>query len=311
MALRGSVVIEVVVAGELYADLIMGGFDFWPQPGQEAFAREFRREIGGGAAITACGLATLGTATTLFGIAGSDSHVWIAERLAARGVDTALLRTDANEPTAFTVAVSAPHDRAFFTYLGANKGFPAALAEAAAAMLFDGARHLHLAYAPPWDIAGSLFDAIHRNGCTLSLDAGWHEDWLADPRALGILPKVDAFLPNEVEAARMTGETEPARILHRFAEAGMPCVALKLGPEGSMLLHQGAVLHATPRKVSPVDTTGAGDCFDAGFLYAWLRGEVPRRCLAAGNICGALSTQAYGGIAGFPSHERLMMELNS
>ena len=112
--------IEVVVAGELYADLIMGGFDFWPQPGQEAFAREFRREIGGGAAITACGLATLGTATTLFGIAGGDSHVWIAERLAARGVDTALLRTDANEPTAFTVAVSAPHDRAFFTYLGVH-----------------------------------------------------------------------------------------------------------------------------------------------------------------------------------------------
>jgi hypothetical protein len=114
--------IEVVVAGELYADLIMGGFDFWPQPGQEAFAKEFRREIGGGAAITACGLATLGTATTLFGIVGSDSQAWIAERLAARGVDTALLRTNANEPTAFTVAVSTPHDRAFFTYLGANKG---------------------------------------------------------------------------------------------------------------------------------------------------------------------------------------------
>jgi sugar/nucleoside kinase (ribokinase family) len=66
--------IEVVVAGELYADLIMGGFDFWPQPGQEAFAKEFRREIGGGAAITACGLATLGSATALFGIVGSDSQ---------------------------------------------------------------------------------------------------------------------------------------------------------------------------------------------------------------------------------------------
>ena len=303
--------IEVVVAGELYADLIMGGFDFWPQPGQEAFAREFRREIGGGAAITACGLATLGTSTTLFAIAGSDSHAWIAERLADRGVDTALLRTDANEPTAFTVAVSAPHDRAFFTYLGANKGFPPALAEAAAAMLFDGARHLHLAYAPPWDTADSLFDAIHRNGCTLSLDAGWHEDWLADPRALDLLRKVDVFFPNEIEAARMTGETEPARILHQFACAGVSCVALKLGSEGSMLLHQGAVIHGPPRKLSPIDTTGAGDCFDAGFLYAWLNGEVPGRCLAAGNICGALSTQAYGGIAGFPSLERLMMELNS
>jgi sugar/nucleoside kinase (ribokinase family) len=144
-------------------------------------------------------------------------------------VDTALLRTDANEPTAFTVAVSAPRDRAFFTYLGANKQFPTALAEAAAAMLFAGARHLHLAYAPPWDRADCLFDAIHRNGCTLSLDAGWHEDWLADSRALGILQKVDVFFPNENEAARMTGETEPARMLQRFSDAGAPCVALNWG----------------------------------------------------------------------------------
>jgi sugar/nucleoside kinase (ribokinase family) len=303
--------VDAVVAGELYADLIMGGFDFWPQPGQEAFAKEFRREIGGGAAITACGLATLGTSTALFGIAGSDSRQWIAERLVEKGVDTAMLGEDAGEPTAFTVAVTAAHDRAFFTYLGANQAFPAALARAAAAMHFAGARHLHLAYAPPWDTAAGLFDAIHRNGCTLSLDAGWHEDWLADAQALGMLRKVDVFFPNEAEAARMTGETEPARILRRFAEAGAPSVALKLGENGSALLHQGAVLHAGPRKVSPVDPTGAGDCFDAGFLHAWLRGEAPGRCLAAGNICGALSTQSYGGIAGFPTRECLMKELHS
>jgi sugar/nucleoside kinase (ribokinase family) len=303
--------LDAVVAGELYADLIMGGFDFWPQPGQEAFAREFQRELGGGAAITACGLATLGTATALFGIAGSDSRDWIGARLAGKGVDISLLMTDANEPTAFTVAVTAPHDRAFFTYLGANKGFPVALAQAAAAMLFAGARHLHLAYAPPWDTAAGLFDAIHRNGCTLSLDAGWHEDWLGDPRALETLRRVDVFFPNEAEAARMTGETEPARMLQRFADAGVPCVVLKLGEEGSAMLHQRAVLYASPRKVSPVDTTGAGDCFDAGFLHAWLRSEVPARCLAAGNICGALSTEDYGGIAGFPSRERLLKELDS
>lgn len=303
--------LDVVVAGELYADLIMGGFDVWPQPGREAFATEFRREIGGGAAITACGLATLGTSTALFGIAGSDSHSWIAARLAEKGVDTAMVAADANEPTGISVAVTAPHDRAFFTYLGANQGFPAALARAAATMQFACARHLHLAYAPPWDIAAGLFDTIHRNGCTLSLDAGWHEDWLADPRALGILRKVDVFFPNEAEAARMTGETEPARILQRFADAGAPSVALKLGQDGSALLHQGAVLRAGPRKVLPVDTTGAGDCFDAGFLHAWLRGEAPGRCLAAGNICGALSTQGFGGIAAFPSPERLLKELDA
>ena len=179
-------------------------------------------------------------------------------------------------------------------------------------MLFDGARHLHLAYAPPWDTADGLFDAIHRNGCTLSLDAGWHEDWLADPRALGILRQVDVFFPNEIEAARMTGETEPARMLQRFADAGAPCVALKLGAEGSALLHQGAVLHAAAAKGVAGRHDGRGRLLRRRIpARLAARRSTPARCLAAGNICGALSTQAYGGIAGFPSRERLMMELNS
>jgi sugar/nucleoside kinase (ribokinase family) len=300
--------VEVVVAGELYADLILSGFDSWPESGQEAFAREFRKEIGGGAAITACGLATLGTPAGIFGMVGSDHHEWIAGRMGGKGVDTSWLTVDADQPTGFTVAVTAPEDRTFFSYLGANKGFPAALARAAAARQFSGVRHLHLGYAPPWDDAAVLFDAIHRSRCTLSLDAGWHEGWLADGRALEGLRGVDIYFANEAEAARMTGEADPERMLRRFADADVPCVALKLGAQGSALLQGGKVWRGAPRAVTPVDTTGAGDCFDAGFLHAWLRGESPERCLRAGNICGALSTEAYGGIAGFPTREKLLEE---
>jgi sugar/nucleoside kinase (ribokinase family) len=312
MAIRGDGVnVQVVVAGELYTDLILSGFDFWPQPGQEAFAREFRREIGGGAAITACGLATLGTSTGFYGIAGRDAHDWVAGKLEEKRVDASMLAVDDSEPTAFTVAVTAPHDRAFFTYLGANKGFAAALIRAANAGVFGGARHVHLAWAPPWDIAASLFDAIHRCGCTVSVDAGWHEDWLADPRALPTLRSLDLFFPNETEAARMTGESAPEAMLRRFARAGVPCVALKLGAVGSALLRDDRFFRAPPLRVTPVDTTGAGDCFDAGFLHAWLRGESPEQILRIANICGALSTEQYGGIAGFPSRERLLRELEN
>lgn len=295
---------EVLVAGEIYADLIMAGFDFYPRPGQEAFAREFRREIGGGAAITACGLGSLGTPTGLLAICGADHRAWIAARLAEHGVDTGALAEDPVEATGFTVAVTAPEDRAFFTYLGANRGFAAALETAS----FDGVRHVHLAWAPPWDIAPRLFDRIHHAGATVSIDAGWHEDWLSDPRALSALRTVDLFFPNETEGGRMTGETDPARMLDRFGEAGLPGVALKLGANGSRLLLHGATYETLPRAVTPIDTTGAGDCFDAGFLYAWLGGERPEHCLDAGNLCGALSTEAYGGIAGFPSRERFLRE---
>jgi ribokinase len=291
--------LDVLVAGEIYVDLIFGGFDFWPKPGQEAFARDYRSEIGGGAAITACGLATLGATTGIFAISGCDHYDWIAAHLAEKGVRTELLTAKPDEPTGVTVAITGPGDRAFFTHAGANRHF----ADTATAMPFAAARHIHLAWAPPWDLAPTLFDAIHRAGATVSLDAGWHESWLANPRALGILSAVDVFFPNEAEAARLTGKTEPGHMLHRFRDAGIRCVALKLGAAGASLLAEDRFCHAPAPAVAPLDPTGAGDCFDAGFLYAWLRGQSPERCLALANLCGALSTQAYGGIAGFPSRE--------
>jgi sugar/nucleoside kinase (ribokinase family) len=308
MAFRGGgMSLDVLSAGEIYVDLVMGGFEFYPRRGHEAFARDFGREAGGGAAITACGVARLGTRTGLFAIAGADYHAWIAARLSEFGVEAGALALDPVEPTGFTVAVTSPEDRTFFTYLGANRKFAAAIDAAP----FDGVRHVHLAWAPPWDIAPELIERIHRAGATVSLDCGCHPQWLRDPRALDVLRTVDLFFPNETEASWLIGETDPAAILRRCAEAGLPGVALKLGSEGARLLLKGAIYEAAAHRASPVDTTGAGDCFDAGFLHAWLREESPERCLAVANICGALSTEAYGGIAGFPSRDRLLQELSS
>src|SRR5512142_427274 len=97
---------DVLVAGELYVDLILSGFDFWPLPGQEAFARTLRREIGGGAAITACGLAVLGETTAVCGTIGADYGAWMAGRFRERGVHTDYLAMHATEPTGLTVAIT-------------------------------------------------------------------------------------------------------------------------------------------------------------------------------------------------------------
>jgi sugar/nucleoside kinase (ribokinase family) len=300
--------VDVVAAGELFTDLIMTGFDFWPEPGREAFANGFHREIGGGAAITACGLARLGIHIRALGVVGTDGD-WLINELATRGVDTSTVRIDSSEATAFTVVATSPADRAYLTYPGANRGFPATLLEAARAKEFSGARHVHLAYPPALATASEPFAAIHENGCTISLDAGWHEEWLADPCLLTILPLVDIYFPNEAEAERITGESAPREMLRRFREQGVRRVALKLGPAGAGLLWDGEILWSGPRQVATVDTTGAGDCFDAGFLYAWLKGNSPEICLRTANVCGALSTEAYGGIEGFPNPKRLAEEL--
>jgi len=295
--------VDVVIAGELFADLIMTGFDFWPAPGREAFATEFHREIGGGAAITACGLARLGMRTRVLGVVGTDGD-WLINRLASMGVDTSTVRIDPSEATAFTVVATSSADRAFLTYPGANRRFPGTLREG-----FGAASHVHLACAPVLDTASELFTMIHENGCTISLDAGWHEEWLADHRLLTILPLVDIYFPNQAEAQRITGESAPVEMLHKFDECGVKRVALKLGPGGAGLLWDGEILWSGPRRVTTIDTTGAGDCFDAGFLRAWLRGDSPEVCLRTANICGALSTEVYGGIEGFPNPKRLAEEL--
>ena len=302
--------LDVIVGGDLFIDLIMSGFASWPQPGAEAFAEALHRDVGGGAAISACGLARLGSKTAVFGAIGEDNGAWIVNRLKSFGVDTSLLRVDRDEPTAVTVAVSTPDDRSFLTYRGANVRFPAMLAEAASSGQLAQARHFHLTSAPDLAPAVELLTAIRGQGCTVSLDVGWHEDWLADPRALRLLPILDIFFPNQVEAGRMTGESTAENILRKLEAAGAKRVALKLGPAGAALLWDGDILRVEANLRKSVDTTGAGDCFDAGFLHFWMRGAPPRTCLQAANFCGAASTEAYGGVAGFPSAERVKLELS-
>ncbi len=304
-----SDVSELLVAGELFADLILSGFDSWPQAGQEAFAKEFQRDVGGGAAITASGLAKLGSSCGLVGIVGTDTGEWLVNRLKGNGVDTGPIRFDPVEPTGFSVVVSTPYDRTFLTYPGANRKLQSLLIEVATAQQLQGVRHVHLAFAPDIEFAADLFDRFYAQGCTLSFDVGWHEDWLRNQNAFAVLKHVDIFFPNEVEARCMTGEEDPAKILEAFSAAGLKRVAVKLGSRGSALLWDGEYFFAAAHPVIPLDTTGAGDCFDAGFLHAWTNRESPETCLRIANICGAISTEAYGGIAGFPPPERLKQEL--
>jgi sugar/nucleoside kinase (ribokinase family) len=287
---RKRMAVDVIAAGELYIDLVMTGLDRWPQPGEEAFARDFWRGPGGGAAITAIGLAKLGVWMGLAGAVGEDGG-WLRENIGRCGVDTSEVRAFAGEMTGTTASVSNEADRGFFTFRGANRRLP----EVARDAMF-AARHLHWAGPVPRD----LMDRVH--GMTVSLDVGFSD---ATDETMNVLPWIDLFFPNLVEGERMTGEREPEKILRAFAKARAKTVVLKLGKAGSAMLVDSRLLIATPPDVTSVDTTGAGDCFDAGFLFSWLNGKNPEECLRTGNLCGALSTRALGGIAAFPSLEEL------
>jgi len=281
--------LDVIAAGEIYIDLVMSGFDHTPAPGEEAFARDFRREAGGGPVITALGLARLGRSTGIAGAVGAEDGAWLIERLARGGVDVSRVQCVPDEFTATTFVITDASDRTFYTYAGANRKFQAHI---------EGASHLH--WAAPVDCG--VFERARSAGMTVSLDMGFAG---SGPGALGALPLVDLFFPNEVEGRRMTCESDPEAILRAFDRAGASGVVLKLGARGAATLVDGRLLHVDPPIVTPLDTTGAGDCFNAGYLHGWLAGKLPGECLRLGNICGALSTRALGGVAGFPTAEEI------
>ena len=158
---------------------------------------------------------------------------------------------------------------------------------------------MHFGFPVEPSLLSEVAEWLRQRGTTVSIDVGWQVEWLDDPRVLDALRSVDWFLPNEHEAEHMTGESESRRMLEWFAMRGIQAV-VKLGPRGSAVLDDGGYLEVPAIAVDPVDTTGAGDCFNAGFLYGLLNGLPRAEVLRWANVCGGLSTRAAGGLAGFP-----------
>lgn len=296
---------DAIVVGDFFIDEVLSEFQSLPKLGEESFARQFRREIGGGAAITACGLARLGLNVAVLGVVGKEDGMWLVKRLIENGVDATALEHDPDEPTGLTVSVSTREDRAYFTYYGANARLHKVLSDPESRKLMAKGRHVHFACTPDRVLEAGLFQALRRKRCRISIDVGWHPSWLTDPRNSEMLQQCDLFLPNEREAELMTRESEPHKMLRVLRDRGIKAVGLKLGGKGAALLWDKTELICDPHPVANLDTTGAGDSFDAGFIYAWLKGEEPQRCLEIANICGALSTRALGGIAAFPTLKEL------
>jgi sugar/nucleoside kinase (ribokinase family) len=127
---------------------------------------------------------------------------------------------------------------------------------------------------------------------------------LDEPGLVDTLRLVDVFAPNQSEACQLTGDEDPGRSAARLAEF-CPLVVVKAGAQGAYAHAGGQAWHAPALPVDVVDTTGAGDAFDAGFLAALLQGEPVETCLRYGNICGGLSTTQPGGASATPTLDAL------
>ncbi|MEO5821503.1 MAG: carbohydrate kinase family protein [Vicinamibacteraceae bacterium] len=302
----------VVIIGELNVDLIMSGCSRWPRLGAEVNVDSCTMTLGSSSAICAVGLARLGRPVSFVGLVGQDPWGdYCIDVLQGAGVDVRHVAREPAVPTGVTVSLTSPAGRGLVTYPGATAALtPSRLP----GRLFAGRRHLHVSsfflqcgMRSGWR---SIVERVRNAGWTVSLDSGCDPDdaWCDDVRELVGL--VDVFLPNDTELAGVTGCCDPVHALASL-ENGHTRTIVKLGAAGCMTLVHGQPVFVAPPPVVSVDTTGAGDSFNAGFLHAWLDHRPLDECLRSGVACGALSTRAPGGTTAQPAAEELAHSLEA
>jgi sugar/nucleoside kinase (ribokinase family) len=310
---QGEQLFDLLVLGDCNPDLILAADNLEPQFGQaERLVDMAELTIGGSGSIVACGAARLGLRTTLTGIVGADLFgKFMLQALADRGVDTGGIVVDSSVRTGVTVILDRRSDRAILTFPGPIASLTAG---AVRRELLQRARHVHvssffLQTALSQDLPG-LFVLAKQSGASTSIDPNWDPAERWDSGLGAVLPYTDVFLPNAQEAMQIAGSSSPESAARALADQG-PIVAVKLGPEGALgVPPSGELIKVAPiLGVAPVDTIGAGDSFDAGFLAGLLRSESIEQALSLGCACGGLSTQATGGTASQPTLDEALAAL--
>jgi sugar/nucleoside kinase (ribokinase family) len=290
---------RLLCAGEAFEDLIFSGLDRLPELGEEIKTDRFTSTIGGGAVITSVQAARLGMPTQLIS-ALSDNAV---ARLKHERVTVTNLRK-LKEPHAITAALSTRSDRAFVTYNGVNIHLEARLARQFATLSRQSSErsserswtHIHLCFYPHdctrWR---AIVDKLGSRGITTSWDFGWNEPLTNDRGLIDLIDALDFVFVNEHEARLYTGSSTLEDAIPRWRERKAITI-VKVGEAGAVWVAPNREILVAAPTTKVVDTTGAGDAFNAGFLVAWMRGKPPEQCLKAGNKVGAESTRKAGGI---------------
>jgi sugar/nucleoside kinase (ribokinase family) len=282
--------IDLLTVGEAFEDLIFVDLPRLPGLGEEVKTSRFVRTIGGGALITAVAAARLGLRCGV--VSGLSDHA--AAFMRKEGIAVSNLRRR-DELHAITAALSIGAERSYVTFNGINDQLEERLLRASGRF---AARHVHFALYPQncarWL---ALLLRLRSRRITTSWDFGWNEGLLSDSAFPNLLRSLDYLFLNEIEAVLYSGRPELKSALQYWGRQPGN-VIVKLGDKGSTW--PAKKLNTPALKARVVDTTGAGDAFNGGFLFALSRGLSPAQCLKAGNRVGARSTESAGGMDGLP-----------
>jgi sugar/nucleoside kinase (ribokinase family) len=297
---------DVTIAGEINLDLILYGLPQELPTERELLASGFSVTLGSSSAILAHNLAALGSKVGFIGKVGDDPLGKLAlDRLAESGVD--VCRVVRTKETGSGVTVILPHarERHIFTYPGTI--FELRFEDLDLEYLAS-ARHFHMSslflHRALSDRIPELFRRLKERGLSTSLDTNDDPDDRWEAALNKTLPHVDVLLPNEREVRKIAAISDLEQAMATLAQR-VPTLVVKLGDKGAVAF-QGRERITTPSvSVKVVDSVGAGDSFNAGFLHEYVKGASLRRSLDYGNLAGAFSTTACGGTEAFRSSANL------
>jgi sugar/nucleoside kinase (ribokinase family) len=299
---------DVLVVGELNVDLILNSIDSFPEMGKEKLAKKMDLTLGSSSAIFASNLSSLGSKVSFVGKIGDDQFgVLVNESLANKGVNTNYLIRSKEWNTGATIVLNFDEDRAMVTYPGAmehltNRDIPDESLRLS--------KHLHFSsyFLQPGMQSGiaDLFKKAKEFGLTTSLDIQWdpNEKWDFDYKK--VLPFVDVFLPNEQELLFLTKEKSIDDAVKKLSNVANH-LAVKLGSKGSLLVTEGkSIFKESYLNKNVVDAIGAGDSFNAGFIFKFINGSSLEECQNFGNLTGAINTTAAGGTTAFTNYDETL-----
>ena len=287
---------DLSVVGELNADLILYGLPATLEPEREHLADDFAITLGSSSAIFAHNISLLGSRVGFTSCIGGDPlGKFCVDRLEESGVDVSGVKLLSSKTTGVTVILPLSKQRQILTYLGTTLDLQFAHLDL---NYLRNASHFHLSSF--FLLRGlrpripELFSLMKHSGLTTSLDTNDDpEDFWADD-VKSVLKSVDIFLPNEREACKLAGTNDVQDALQALSRL-VPVVVIKCGPQGVIAKCGKDQFHAPSLSVQPVDTVGAGDSFNAGFLHKFILGRNLEESLEYGNAVAALSTTRAGG----------------
>ncbi len=294
--------LDILCVSDMCVDLVLSG-NVRPQFNQiEQLMRDYTLEIGGSANIFASQFVKLGGRAGVIGFIGEDAFgKTLLEKLKKIGVDVSRVCIHKTLKTGLTVSLAEQNDRAILTYPGTIDAVR--ISDLTSASL-KSCRHWHIAsyfllnqFRPHWS---KWLSRCRKMGITTSLDTNWDPEnrWQGVKE---LLPLVDVFLPNETEALAIADESNVEKAGKKLASYG-PLVVIKRGEKGAVAFQKNYRYQMMPQptkgSLQIIDTIGAGDNFDAGFLRAWLQKQDIPECLSLGCRCARASLSKPGGIEG-------------